>query len=70
MVRFTDRLDMTIVVYWDVKPKIKQNQTNQLQSRSLQVICPVLHEKALPILVFFSPENYVTLVIGGYGPSR
>ena len=26
MVRLTDRLDMTIVVEWDVKPQIKQNK--------------------------------------------
>ena len=28
MVRLTDRLDLTIVVDWDVQPQIKQNYRN------------------------------------------
>ena len=56
MVRLTDRLDMTIVVDWDVKPQIKQNKTLNCQtffemtpsfrgtSRRKNMVCASLRE--------------------------
>ena len=49
MVILTDRLDMTIVVDWDVKPQIKQTnkQTNRMDMTKLVVELPENQVKAI-----------------------
>ena len=44
VVRLTDRLDMTIVVDWDVKPQMKQTNTQKDHS-PLTELLPLIIEK-------------------------
>ena len=48
VVRLTDRLDMTIVVDWDVKPQIKQRNRQWRVSRlNGELFCPnIKHSKS------------------------
>ena len=43
VVRLTDRLDMTIVVYWDVKPKIKLTNISKRPKKKSNLLTNTLY---------------------------
>ena len=61
MVRLTDsdRLDMTIIVDWDVKPQIKQNQTHKVHTFSKEMR---MHRRDF-LSVLFLPDKEIVVIL-------